>query len=701
MLKEQSWFDHNTQAAFFEFTIYNAFTNFFCSLTLILERHISGGIFPYGQVHTLRLYHYVGAEAFVTLVCEIIFVCVLCYIFTRELKEARSRGIKNYFKDPWNYFDILGLVFSFTAIGLYFARMAATSLALRRINEDQNTFVSFHYVSAIDQSFTILLGLAIFVYFLKLLRLLRFNRKISLLSTTMIACTQTLLGFLLTYMLLFAAYAQLVYLVYGRDMPEFATYQRCLSGLMEMTLGSSDFDGMNATNRILTGFIFFSYTLLNMCVYMNLFISILSETFSEIRANVLLQPNDYEIVDFMVKSVKKTFFRAVEPVTNPIYREPKDDIDVDVEKITETSECIQGALQGLCKEDIRQTLWFGDKSKLREKKVLLSILLESGEIWTENDIGDAVPLFDDILKKLSIEDLLLIRDNQRRKIASEFAKSFSSSSRRTRFSPRESSAIVSDESDDDDDGDEVNGARDHGEGSVSGEEGECWSRAGDFGDGDFGDGDGGSNGDIRRDYDSDDRYSGRDDDGDNVRKGYDSDCKYSHRDDNGNERGDNDGDYDCGDGSIGSDCDSDDRYSHRDDNGDERGDNDGYYDCGDGSIGSDCDSDDRYSHRDGDDSDGGDSDGAQNDRPLSNYAPRDGGSDSEDNHSGVRSNDGAHSETDHEDSPRDNQPNRSAIDLHNSGEHDGYDQPGNTESFQLTSPRSNAHVIVMETENQE
>ena len=466
---------------------------------------------------------------------------------------------------------------------------------------------------------------------------------------------------------------------------------------------------------------------------MNLFISILSETFSEIRANVLLQPNDYEIVDFMVKSVKKTFFRAVEPVTNPIYREPKDDIDVDVEKITETSECIQGALQGLCKEDIRQTLWFGDKSKLREKKVLLSILLESGEIWTENDIGDAVPLFDDILKKLSMEDLLLIRDNQRRKIASEFAKSFNSSSRRTRFSPRESSAIVSDESDDDDDGDEVNGARDHGEGSVSGEEGECWSRAGDFGDGDFGDGDGGSNGDIRRDYDSDDRYSGRDDDGDNggnVRKGYDSDCRYSHRDDNGDERGDNDGDYDCGDGSIGSDCDSDDRYSHRDDNGGECGDNYGDYDCGDGSIGSDCDSDDRYSHRDdngdergdnygdgsigsdcdsddryshrdGDDSDGGDSDAAQNDRPLSNYAPRDGDSDSEDNHSGVQSNDGAHSETDHEDSPRDNQPNRSAIDLHNSGEHDGYDQPGNTESFQLTSPRSNAHVIVMETENQE
>ena len=111
-----------------------------------------------------------------------------------------------------------------------------------------------------------------------------------------------------------------------------------------MTLGSSDFDGMNATNRFLTAFIFFSYAMLNSFVYMHLFVSILSETFSEVRADVLLQPNDHEIVDFIVKSVKKNIFRAVEPVTKPIYKESKDDIDLSVDRITQTSECIQGAL---------------------------------------------------------------------------------------------------------------------------------------------------------------------------------------------------------------------------------------------------------------------------------------------------------------------------------------------------------------------
>lgn len=665
ILEEQSWIDHQTRAVFFEFTIYNAFTNFFCSATLLLEKQITGGIYPYGQLHSLRLYHYVGAEAFVTLVCEIIFVGVLCYIFMRELKEARSNGIKKYFKDPWNYFDILGLVFSFTAIGLYFARMAATSLALKRINENRNIFVSFHYVSAIDQSFTILLGLAIFVYFLKVLRLLRFNRKISLLSTTLIACTDTLLGFMLTYMLLFAAYAQIMYLVYGRDMPEFATYQRCLSSLMEMTLGSSDFDGMSATQRILTGFIFFSYTLLNMCVYMNLFISILSETFSEVRADVLLQPNDHEIVDFMVKSLKKTFFSStVEPITNPVYKEPKDDIELGVEKISETSECIQGALRGLCKEDIRQTLWFGDRSKQQEKRILLDILCDSGEIFTENDIGDAVPLFDDVLKKLSLDNLLVIRDKQRRKIASDLAKSISSSKRRTRMSSR----VFTDESEDGSDM-EVDGGWDGGEGLVSNG---CWSSCRNYSDCDDNDGD--------------------------VGKGYDSDTKYSDRDCNDDNVYNNDGCYgDDGDVNCRGGYESEGRYSDRDCDGNDGvyGDNDG--DDSDGNFRRDYDSGGDYSDRDCGNDDGNRSDGGDYGKSNAGDAERNGGSDSdsEHNHGEHQSDDGAHSGTDNEDNPEDNQPNQSTtIDLHDSDE---YDKPGSAER----SPRSDACVISVETKKEE
>jgi hypothetical protein len=433
---------------------------------------------------------------------------------------------------------------------------------------------------------------------------------------------------------------------------------------MEMTLGSSDFDGMNATNRFLTSLIFFSYTMLNMCVYMNLFVSILSETFSEVRADVLLQPNDHEIVDFIVKSVKKSVFRAVEPMTKPIYKETKDDIDSSVEKITETSECIQGALQGLCKEDIRQTLWFCDKTKLLEKRVIFEILLECGEACTENDIADAVPLFDGILKKFSMQDLLRIRDEQRRKIASELAKSIGSKSRRTRFSSRGVCAMS-------DSGDDVeeNGASDQGDGSVFGEDDRCWSRAGDSGEDkevggdDYGDGD----------------YN---DDGE---RGYES----NRSDDQGGGENDDDGNNDCDDGERG--YDSSYSFNRRDDDDDDEG--------SDGEVRRGYDSD--ASHRGSDDdSDGGgyNSDGAgesdQNSRPSSNYARGGSGSDSDESNNGAQSDNSADRETDHEEQ---------CSDHHDSGTNDDCDQPRNEEnvgSTSVLSPRSNACVISMETDQQ-
>lgn len=58
----------------------------------------------------------------------------------------------------------------------------------------------------------------------------------------------------------------------------------------------------------------------------------------------------------LLELVVKTLFRAVDPITDPIYREPKDDFDIGVDKISHTSDYILGTLQVLCKEDMRQTL---------------------------------------------------------------------------------------------------------------------------------------------------------------------------------------------------------------------------------------------------------------------------------------------------------------------------------------------------------
>lgn len=58
--------------------------------------------------------------------------------------------------------------------------------------------------------------------------------------------------------------------------------------------------------------------------------------------------------------------------------------------------------------------------------MLLTALIGKWRDFNRKRYRDAVPLFDSMLKKLSMSDLLLIRDSQSRKIAADFASSFSS-----------------------------------------------------------------------------------------------------------------------------------------------------------------------------------------------------------------------------------------------------------------------------------
>ena len=69
------------------------------------------------------------------------------------------------------------------------------------------------------------------VYFpslLQLFKFINFNRTMSQLSTTMSRCAKDLFGFAIMFFIIFLAYAQLAYLVFGTQVDDFSTFQECL-----------------------------------------------------------------------------------------------------------------------------------------------------------------------------------------------------------------------------------------------------------------------------------------------------------------------------------------------------------------------------------------------------------------------------------------------------------------------------------------
>ncbi|EDO36967.1 predicted protein, partial [Nematostella vectensis] len=155
-LSSQGWIDKYTRAIFAEFTIYNAYTNFFSVVTLLTEILPTGGYHHWPRVQTLRLYRYIGPEMVFVMACEIMY-----------------------------------------------------------------------------------------------------------------------LAFLLLFL-----YKQFGFVVFGISMDSYASFQGTMASLMGLTLGDFDFDELKQANRLFGPMFFFSYVLVVLFILMNVFLSIIVETFN-------------------------------------------------------------------------------------------------------------------------------------------------------------------------------------------------------------------------------------------------------------------------------------------------------------------------------------------------------------------------------------------------------------------------------------
>ncbi|CAB4002736.1 Hypothetical predicted protein [Paramuricea clavata] len=167
-----------------------------------------------------------------------------------------------------------------------------------------------------------------------------------------------------------------------------------------MTVGSFDFDALNATNRIIGPIFFFSYIMVMVMILMNVFLSIINDTFNEVNSDVSKQSSDSEIADFMMDRFVATVKRTGATI-QPIYKEPKDELDQNLDDIEELSDNVQLALRSLCLESIRHTSWFkaDNVEESDKKRQILELLIISGENFTESDVCDAIPVLDTVLAK--------------------------------------------------------------------------------------------------------------------------------------------------------------------------------------------------------------------------------------------------------------------------------------------------------------
>ena len=403
-LSDSGWLDRYTRAIFSEFAIYNANTNLFCVVTLLFEQLPTGSLTSYPSILTLRLFRYVGGEMYFVLTCEIVYLTFCVFFVLKEIRLFLKKG-REHLKNPWSVLEMFVTLLSLAAVGLYFTRMKFTKDALRAMKNDHSVFVSFHYTAFLDEWLKCIIGIIVFLSFLKLFRLLRFNRRMSLLQQVLKRCFIQLISFLFMFALAFLAFALLACLVFGQAMEGFGTFLTSCASLMDTILGKFTLKGMMEANRIIGPIFFYTYTISMVFVLINMFLSIINDAFAEVRSDVEKQSNEYEIVDFMIHRLKENIGKSIGHAIHPVYKEPKSELEVNFDKIADNADNAMHFMRNVAFEDMRKTRWFQTDTCTDKKKNLMRLLMEVEWDYYEEELCDSIPVFERFLNQYSNEEL--------------------------------------------------------------------------------------------------------------------------------------------------------------------------------------------------------------------------------------------------------------------------------------------------------
>ncbi|XP_071043251.1 location of vulva defective 1-like [Parasteatoda tepidariorum] len=303
-IERDGWIDKYTRAIFVEFGVYNAQINLFCAVTILAEFLPGGGVVPYYHIDPLRLLNYHTGFGLIQLAVEILFVIFTVFFTYKEVSSMIQQGLA-YFKQYWNNAEVVSIVVSYTGIANHIYKLFATAEILRIFTETDGTgYIKLQEAVLLNELFCYQIGLVMSISTLKFLKLLRFNKRIGILSSALRICGQELQSYAVCLMIVFMAFVILFWLLLGRFVREFSTFVYSFESSISMMLKKFNYEDMYAAQPVFTPIAFFTFSLATSLVLINILLSIIIRSFEDVKHDVNLQSDEYEVLDFFINRIK-------------------------------------------------------------------------------------------------------------------------------------------------------------------------------------------------------------------------------------------------------------------------------------------------------------------------------------------------------------------------------------------------------------
>lgn len=307
-LRKNNWIDQRTRVVIIEFTIFNPNTNYLSVCTAFLEILPTGYGHTYERIETFPLYSSQTGFYEFYLVCQLFFIIFVIYYVVLECFKVYHQKL-TYFRNLWNWIEILQLTSALLGVMFYLLKARSVISAITRIQANPYKYVNFQQVVAWCDAENVVLSLAISIATVKILKMIRFNYHINVFSSTMRVARRFLVSYSAVLFVIYSAFAMIAHLVFGRSVLQYSSFKRTLEQEFVMTLGGKlQLDSLIRVNRILGPLIGFLFKSLILFIFLNFFVAILNDSYSEVNSNLNKHSKDFEMADYIQMRLKTFFF---------------------------------------------------------------------------------------------------------------------------------------------------------------------------------------------------------------------------------------------------------------------------------------------------------------------------------------------------------------------------------------------------------
>ncbi|KAK7015102.1 hypothetical protein SK128_013346, partial [Halocaridina rubra] len=305
-LEANRWLDERTRALFVEFSLFNVQVNLFASCIICFEQGPEGSLTVYAKLNPLKLLRYSEGFALFVMICEGLFIAFIVYYTYSEIRDMIRQG-KRYWKDSWNYLEIIIIGLGWSATVFYAIRTVFGIYIANKFKETEgNGYIKLDYAASVDEVCLYLFSFLVFFANLKFIKLLRFNKRMGVLTSTLKQCAADLSGFMVAFLLSFLSFSMLFFFMHKQHHLEYSTFISAIESSLSIMLGKFDFSELVTNAPLMAPMAFFIFVFFTSIVMVNLLLTIILTSFMEVKNDLLKQSNEYEILDFLVYTVKKT-----------------------------------------------------------------------------------------------------------------------------------------------------------------------------------------------------------------------------------------------------------------------------------------------------------------------------------------------------------------------------------------------------------